>query len=440
MCVKTFGCKVNQVESSDVAARLSAAGFVHASEEAADAVIINTCTVTLEADRKVRKAIRHVAALPGAPAVVVTGCSATLHAAELQELAERVVVETDKSAVPDLVARLLAGREGVARTPDTRPLEPPSQLATGASTRTRAMLKVQDGCDAYCAYCIVPYVRGTPSPVPFDEIVCRARDLVAAGTREIVVTGINVGKYRDDSGRRLADVLAAIAATGVKRIRLSSVEPGDLDDSLLSALSHTQAFCPHLHVPLQSGSDAVLRAMRRTYTAEEYLDALARARDAIPGLAVTTDVICGFPGESAEDAAATSELCVQAGFSKLHVFRYSKRPGTLAATMAGHVDGFEIARRADALRAVGDELRSEFLDGKVGSTVEVLVEKIDAMAGFAEGTTGDYARVRIGLLPDGPTSVSTRVGELVQVKVVSRDGMLLVAEPDVEFASDSNSA
>ncbi len=183
----------------------------------------------------------------------------------------------------------------------------------------------------------MPYARGVPRAVPLDRVAADARDLVAAGTREIVLTGINIGRYSDGAAG-LADVVAAVAASGVERLRLSSIEPLDLTPEFLQRLSDTPSFCPHLHVPLQSGSDAVLSAMGRRYTAAEFAERISAARDALPGLAVTTDVLCGFPGETEADAAETLRFCEDLGFSALHVFRFSARAGTPAANMPGQVD------------------------------------------------------------------------------------------------------
>ncbi len=236
-----------------------------------------------------------------------------------------------------------------------RPSPSSAGARTGEGFRTRALLKVQDGCDAFCAYCIVPYARGVPRAVPLGELADEAKALVAAGAREIVLTGINIGRYSDGEAT-LADVVGAVAASGVERLRLSSIEPLDLTPAFLEVLARTASFCPHLHVPLQSGSDAVLSAMGRRYSAAEYAERIAEARSALPGLAVTTDVLCGFPGESDEDAEQTLLFCDSLGFSWLHVFRYSARPGTPAAAMPAQVPHTVTAARAGRLRACAERL------------------------------------------------------------------------------------
>lgn len=285
---RTLGCKVNRAESEAIAAELLGSGVRIAEEGGAAVVVINTCTVTGEADAKARKAIRHALALPCEPVVVVTGCLAVLDAGVLAALGSRVVVEADKTRVADTIRKLLGadalhggGRRAAARVGD-------------AAFRTRVALKVEDGCDAFCSYCIVPHARGVPRSVPLSEVAAEAAGLVAAGTREIVLTGVNIGRY-DDAGHDLGDVIARVGATGVARIRLSSIEPLDLTPRLLDVMRATPAVCAHLHVPLQAGSDAVLSAMGRAYSAAEFAQRVAAAREALPGLVLTTDVLAGFP-------------------------------------------------------------------------------------------------------------------------------------------------
>ena len=293
----TLGCKVNQTESEAIAAELAVGSGC--APDSADVVVINTCTVTGEADHKARKAVRHALALPRSPIVVVTGCLATLDADGLRALGARVVVEADKQRVSARVADALRSRGVTASRAD----------APGASApfRTRAQLKVEDGCDAFCAYCIVPYARGVPRAVPVGTELAEAERLVAAGATEIVLTGINIGRY-DDSGIRLPELLTRVAATGIARIRLSSIEPGDVTPELLQAALATPAFCAHLHVPLQAGSDAVLARMGRPYGTAGYAATIEAARAALPGIAISTDIIVGFPGESEAEFAETLAL------------------------------------------------------------------------------------------------------------------------------------
>ncbi len=413
VAVRTLGCKVNQVESEDIIAALLGVGIVLVKEDAAHLIVINTCTVTGEADRKARKAVRHALGLPGSPLVLVTGCLAAVDAPALAALGDRVIVETDKSRVPERVAAAL----GVST-----PGPCASVVRAGDGFHTRAMLKVQDGCDNRCTYCIVPQARGVSRAVPLERLVEQAHTLVAAGAREIVVTGINVGRYRDaQTGADLATLLEALAASGIARLRLSSIEPPDLTDRLLSVMASLPSFCPHLHVPLQSGSDRVLAAMGRAYDSAAFLERIAAALARIPGLALTTDVIAGFPGETAPDLAATLDVCRRAGFTKMHVFRYSRRPGTPAAAMPDQLPPALIAAHAEEIRALGTRLRTTWLDTFVGRSIEVVVERVND-DGTAEGTTQLYAKVLIA--NDGAVALST--GAVVEVTIRDRVGEVLL--------------
>jgi threonylcarbamoyladenosine tRNA methylthiotransferase MtaB len=416
---KTLGCKVNQTESEAADAMLRRLGAVPAEEATAEVIVVNTCTVTGEADRKARKAVRHALGMPGRPVVVVTGCLAALDAAGLAALDPRVVVEADKErlaqrvleAVGQSAAGTVAGRPMLGHT---GPLAvTPAPTAASEATRTRVQVKVQDGCDAFCSYCIVPYARGVPRSVPLGEVVARVRELVAEGVREVVLTGINIGRY-DDSGARLPDLIEAVAATGVARVRLSSIEPGDVDERLLAAAVAIPAFCAHLHVPLQAGSDRVLAAMGRPYDTAAFARVLARARAALPHLALSTDVIVGFPGETDEDAAASLAFVASQGFSRLHVFRYSARPGTPAADLAGQVPATIKAARAAAMRSLGVELSSRFEGERAaaGSPAELLVERVRPASAerprTVEGTTREYLHLAVA-------SPAAKPGDLLEV-------------------------
>lgn len=422
----TLGCKVNQADSEAMIGDIFASGAA-VVDSGADVVVVNTCSVTGEADRKARKAVRHALAAREEPLVVVTGCLAALDAPGLRELGDRVIVEADRERVGVRVHEALELRVGTGETRsvlDAPPDRAGEATATApAARRARVQLKVEDGCDAFCTYCVVPFARGLPRPVPFDRIIARTGQLVAEGVSEIVLTGINIGRY-DDSGRRLADLVQAVAATNVRRIRISSIEPGDLTAELLDVIADTPAVCRHLHVPLQSGCDSVLAAMGRPYDTAAYARTLERVRGRVPGVAVSTDVIAGFPGETDVDAAATLAFVEQQEFSRLHVFRYSARTGTPAATMPGHVDPRAKATRSAELRALGDRLARRHADASIGSPAEVLIESVappaTGRAAYAEGTTREYLRVRVG-------GASYRPGQLVPVtlgRVVGTSGVV----------------
>ncbi|MDT8433529.1 MAG: tRNA (N(6)-L-threonylcarbamoyladenosine(37)-C(2))-methylthiotransferase MtaB [Anaerosomatales bacterium] len=410
--VRTLGCKVNRTESEQIAAALIGEGAVLGPEEEASVVIINTCTVTGEADRKARKAVRHALGAASSPVVVVTGCLAALDAEGLESLGGRVVVEPDKERVGARVSALL----------DVQDSPRGAVVRHGEAFRIRAGVKVEDGCDAFCAYCIVPFARGTPRSVSLRNVLSEVRALVASGTAEVVLTGINIGRYSSD-GRGLAGLVEAVAGTGVRRIRISSVEPLDLTEELLGVFAATPQLCRHLHVPLQSGSDAVLASMERGYTSEEYRKRIALVRDRIADVAITTDVMVGFPGESAQDFEDTLELTREIGFTRLHVFRYSKREGTAAAAMPFQVAPEESARRARVLRGQDRHLRATYAALRRGQEAELLVEEVsNGVAGrVAVGTTGDYLRASIGADDVAP-------GDLLRVRLGDEVCGVLVAE------------
>jgi len=407
VALRTLGCKVNRSESEGFAEALASRGIAVTDDSAApDAMVVNTCTVTGEADAKARKEIRRALAATGGP-VVVTGCLAALDADGLRALDPRVVVETDRNALPATVARILDA-EAAPQAASELPVRP---LA-----RTRALVKVQDGCDNRCAYCIVPDARGVPRSVAADEVVARVAALHGDGVAEVVLTGVNIGRYSDPGAADLADLLERIAATGIRRIRLTSIEPPDLDARLLGVLASAPAVAPHLHVPLQSGSDGVLAGMRRRYDTAGYADTLRRARAALPGLAVTTDVIAGFPGESDEDFEDSLAFVAACRFTKLHVFRYSAREGTPAAADPAQVPACVKSERAERLRELGAELEAAHARERTGTPAMLLLEA--GVNGLARGTTEDYLRVTAEL-------PGARVGDLVPVILrTSDDGTL----------------
>lgn len=396
----TLGCKVNQAESDTIASAIPATQVVR-EQANADIIVVNTCTVTGEADHKARKAVRHALGQPGSPTVIVTGCLAALDATGITALGDRVIAEPDKERARARVA-LLAKAANVG----------PTVRATG---RARVQLKVQDGCDAFCGYCIIPYARGVPRAVPLDDIVTSAGALAAAGVTEVVLAGINIGRY-DDGGATLADVLEAVAATGIPRIRISSIEPGDIDGPLLEAAARTPAFCRHLHVPLQSGSDPVLARMGRPYTTAEFAGRVSAAREALGDVAISTDVIAGFPGETDAEHAETLEFVERAGFSRLHVFRYSVRTGTPAAAMTDQIPPSLRASRAAELRSTGARLMERMARAMRGRSAELLVERVRTGADglrHVEGTTREHLRV-VALHPSGVAGdlLAVRLGDV----------------------------
>lgn len=401
-----LGCKVSQTDLEGLRERLGADGL----EEVAaggDVHVVNGCAVTAEAVAKTRQAVRRALA-DGAGRVVVTGCAARLAADDLGDLGERVhVLAVSSEAAPAAVGDLLAGLG----------CRGPRPVAT-ALARTRGFVKVQDGCSFSCSFCVIPLVRGATRSRLLAEVLAEVRRRVAAGQSEIVLTGVNIGLYRD--GRlRLPDVVRAVGEVpGVARLRLSSIEVDHLDEAVVSALAETRAALPHLHVPMQSGDDGVLRAMRRRAPAERYAARIAAARAAIPGLNVTADVIVGFPGEDDAAFGRTLDLVRAAGLSRVHAFPYSPRPGT-------RTDGDDpvpaaVKRtRSARVRAVAAAQGGARLRARLGERDEVLVERVDA-AGVATGYARDYTPWRL----DAPAA---EPGAIVQAVAVEADDEGIVA-------------
>ncbi len=401
----TLGCRVNRYDSDAMAALFARAGHVVVAEgEEADVCVVNTCSVTGESNRQCRQLIRRLRRRHPGAVLVVTGCFAQTAPGEVAALpgVDVVLGTADRARVVELAEAVRQTRPPApvvrvgnvfqARTLEAAPVE------RGAEGRTRALLKVQEGCARMCAYCIVPLARGRPRSLPPAEVVREAAALAGLGFREVVVTGTDLGSYgRDLPGRpSLANLLRSLhEVEGLRRIRLSSVEPMDVDEELLAAVAELPRVCPHLHLPLQSGSDRVLARMRRRYRAADFRRLAERARELIPDLALGTDLIAGFPGEEEADHRATMELVRELGPARLHVFPYSPRPGTVAARFADQVAPAERRRRAAELAALGRELALACHRRLVGRVVEVLVEEVGEER--ATGYTPDYVRVNVSL-------------------------------------------
>ncbi|MBX9034753.1 MiaB/RimO family radical SAM methylthiotransferase [Gordonibacter massiliensis (ex Traore et al. 2017)] len=362
--IVNLGCKVNRVESDAFAAALMARGGVPAAEEEADLVVVNTCTVTGEAEKKTRKAVRHALRANPTARVVVTGCAAALDA--------------DAFSSMDLRVEVVPKGELAAAAPND------AALRAGEGFRTRVGVKVQDGCDNACTYCIVHVARGRATSRPADGVAAEVRALVAAGVREVVLTGINLGSY-DDEGLRLAGLLERLLdetrGLGPRsggpdaRFRVSSVEPMDVDDAFVSLLASAEGrVCRHLHLPLQSGSTRVLSEMARPYTAERFCELVDGLYAAVPELSLSTDVIAGFPGETEDDFAMTLEAVRRCRFAKIHAFPYSIRTGTPAAARCDQVPAPVKAERARRLRETGRALRSQELARRAGTRELAVVE------------------------------------------------------------------
>ncbi|MFZ5646667.1 MAG: tRNA (N(6)-L-threonylcarbamoyladenosine(37)-C(2))-methylthiotransferase MtaB [Bacillota bacterium] len=400
VAITTLGCKVNQYESSSIAGMFREKGYeVVDFTEKADVYVINTCTVTHMGDRKSRQLIRRAVKSNPDGLVVVAGCYSQVSPGEVLEIpgVDMVVGTAEKSGIVDRVEELRKGQKVNAVVESSRNNEFEELPVVASTERIRAFLKIQEGCDNFCSYCIIPYARGPLKSRDPGRIMEEAAKLVSAGYREIVLTGIHTGAYGKDKpgGMTLSGLLRELAGLeGLARIRLSSVEPMDITGELISLLAGGPPFCPHLHIPLQSGDDKILAAMRRGYTTEDFRRLVESAREKILDLSVTTDVIVGFPGEDEESFANTYGFIEELKFSALHIFKYSPRKGTPAAEFPGQVPPGVKEVRSDKLIEMGRRMAALFASGYKGKKVEVLVESdVEDMPGMMQGHTANYLRV-----------------------------------------------
>jgi len=427
VALTTLGCKVNQADSDLLAAAFEAAGCMLVEpDQAADAYIVNTCTVTLVADRKARKLVRGVAARNESAVVAVTGCYAEgLGRAVLEAMPEVDVVRGthDRASLPEAVLLELRKREALGL------LRPVGGDDRAPEPRVRAMLKVQDGCRHYCAYCIVPSVRGPLTSRRHDDVVAEARDRVRGGVRELVLCGIRLGAFGVDwperRGSRFAPferlVSELAGVEGLARLRLSSVLPLDCGPKLFAVMAAAPTVCEHLHLPLQSGDDTTLRRMGRGYTTRRFRSLVDAAREHLGDVALATDVMVGFPGETRRQFEHTLAFCETVGFADMHVFSYSPRPGTRAAEWVDDVPPAEKAARSQALCDLRDELRRRYYGRRLGRTVEMLVESYDAHHDEIEGLTREYVRVRAKASPLARPALGCLAS--VRLNAVESDGM-----------------
>jgi threonylcarbamoyladenosine tRNA methylthiotransferase MtaB len=388
----TLGCKVNQYETEYVRDGLLGIGFEDALDhELADLCIVNTCTVTAEGDSKSRQVIRRLARENPASKIVVMGCYATRAPHDVAGLPNVTEVVTDKRELPDLL-----GRFGVTDVPTG---------ISGFGRRHRAYVKVQDGCMLRCSFCIIPYVRPQLASRPVEHILDEVSRLVKRGYREVVLTGIHLGHYGVEWNRsapkhewtRLSHLVRRIAELpGEFRVRLSSIEATEVTRELIDVMAdHPQRVCPHLHISMQSGSDSVLRRMRRRWGAQRFIDRCGLLKAQLDRPAITTDVIVGFPGETDAEFAETVDVCRQVGFSKIHRFPFSARRGTPAAEMAEQVSKQVKHQRGRELAAVEAELRDAYFTSLRGMKLQVLMESPLGDCGSLVGTSCRYAAVEI---------------------------------------------
>lgn len=414
----TLGCKVNQAETDAMAGLFLQAGFrVLSDREYADVYVVNTCSVTHLGERKSRQMIRRATRQNPQAVIAVTGCFAQLSPAETAEMegVDIVLGTQDRRRIVEYVEEARQNRQKMCRVQDIMAVHDFEDIPlSGMMGRTRAFLKIQDGCDNYCSYCIIPYARGHLRSRSLESIARQTELISAAGFHEIVLTGINLAAYGRETGKfDLVDAMKVVLKDPrITRLRLSSTESIEISPALIQLMVEEPRVCAHLHLPLQSGEDTILMAMRRTYQTRDYARLLESLRNRVPDLAVTTDIIVGFPGETEEKFQRALDFVNGLDFAKIHVFPYSKRQGTPAAEFAGQVSETDKKRRVAEMLAVGEQSGNRFRARLLGRTMPVLIEKIQGE--IAEGLTANYQRVQVSDAPKNQVA-----NQLLEVKLES---------------------
>ena len=390
--IEQFGCRATQADGAAIERQLREQGYEPVADAAgADVVVLNTCTVTAAADAQARDAVRKIHTASPATRIVVTGCYAQRAPEEIAALpgVSFVVGNSHKPQIPALL-QSISPASSVAQKEDPVPY-PGARVLTGdifalsevlvapvlggEGNHTRPTLKIQDGCNSRCSFCVIPFVRGKSRSLPVATVISEIQRLSDSGFREIVLSGINLGTYGRDLSPRvefLELLRRVLDETSVERLRISSIEPLDVTRDLIDLFASSESIAPHFHMPLQSASDGILRAMHRWYRAEHYARRVELIQERLPHAAIGADVITGFPGEAEEDHATTMRFISERPFTYLHVFSYSSRPGTKAASLSGHLPGDVIKRRARELRSLGEQKSQAFRRSQIGRTLRVL--------------------------------------------------------------------
>jgi len=421
--VATLGCKVNQYESSVITGMFENRGYQAVDfDQRADIYLINTCTVTHLSDRKSRQLIRRAVRTNPDALVIVTGCYAQTSPDKIMAIegVNLVLGTSDRDKIIDFTEKAQGSTVvlNCVRKFDRNIKfeELPAQVVTG---RERAFLKIEEGCSNYCSYCIVPYARGPQRSRSFKDSFNQAENLVREGFKEIVLTGIHLGSYGRDlgGGANLNSLInSIIKIPGLARLRISSLEPMDITPDLIDTIASQKAICRHLHIPLQSGDDQILVNMRRNYSVNDYRRVIKQIREKIPRIALTTDVMVGFPGETDQQFCNTCNVIREISFSRLHVFKYSRRGGTPAAEFDNQIHPSVKEERSNILLAISRELARDYASLHLGTIQEVLVEgPYSKKSGFDEGLTDNYLRV---LFP----AVIDKRGKIVNVKIERLQG------------------
>src|SRR6195952_505728 len=395
----TLGCKLNYSETSGIGRLFNKAGFDTVDFiDTPDVFVINTCSVTENADKKCKKVVKEALKISPAAYVTIVGCYAQLKPKEIAEIpgVDMVLGAAEKFQIVDYITDLTKNPKALVYN---QPVSEANQFIPSYSLgdRTRTFLKVQDGCDYTCSFCTIPLARGASRSDTIENVLEQARQIAASGVKEIVLTGVNLGDFGIRNGKRedkFFDLVKALdEVEGIDRIRISSIEPNLLTDEIIAFVATSKRFVPHFHIPLQSGSDKILSLMRRRYKRDLYVNRVAKIKELMPDCCIGVDVIVGFPGETRNDFIDTYNFLNDLNVSYLHVFTYSERENTLAAEMGGVVPGSTRAERSKMLHILSDKKRRAFYESQLGRTEEVLFEG-DIKEGYMHGFTRNYVKVR----------------------------------------------
>ena len=419
----TLGCKVNQYETQEMREQLNKNGYqVTEDEDDADIFVINSCTVTSESDRKTRQCVRHYKKKHPDSTVVLTGCMPQSFPEMAEKLTEADIVLGNKNNKL-LVSSLNEYFSASCRVLQMEQHECGEPLISSGITsfeeRTRATLKIEDGCDRFCSYCIIPKARGRIRWKPIDDIKREVEALANNGYREIVLVGINLSAYGKGSDLDLADAISIVSENEkIERIRLGSLEPDHITDKLIEKMAKCEKLCPQFHISLQSGCDKILKKMNRHYTSDEYFALCEKLRKSFNDCTLTTDIMVGFPQETPEDFETTKKFAEKVGFEKIHIFPYSRRSGTVADKMDGQIEKAVKHQRVSELSKVADKIRNEFLEKQIGETLSVLIESRQDDDMYL-GYTANYTPVKCE---------NGVVGEIKKVKIISVEDDYCIGE------------
>lgn len=420
----TLGCKVNQYETQVMRESFIKNGYTVVPDNAPfDIVIINSCTVTAESDRKTRQTLNRFRKENPEAVIVLTGCMVQAFAEKSKDLtaADIIVGNTDVAKIEKLVHRFLQEGERIFEVFDHKRTERfNTPNIKEFAERTRAYMKIEDGCDRFCTYCIIPTARGFVRSKPISDIKKETEELAKNGFIEIVLVGINLTSYGKGEDMNLCDAVDAVCEVeGIKRVRLGSLEPDHITDRMLMRLKAQEKFCPQFHLSLQSGCDATLKRMNRHYDTAFYRDLVTRIRNMFPDCAITTDIMVGFAGETEQEFLQSINFAKEIKFAKSHIFAYSRRSGTVAYNLQGQISKQEKSNRSKRMIEVTNQTEKEFLESQIGKTVSVLFETNEN--GFSEGYTKNYTRVKV-------KTETAHSGEILNVKLISAKNDYCIGE------------